>query len=84
MRFLYQETTEKEEEEIHRALEEDQNLLEAYKELCSIKNQLDCVKMEPSSSSILNILAYSRRRNPLSDPKNEGFSEKTSNDKNTF
>jgi hypothetical protein len=60
MRYLYRETTEKEEREISKALACDPELQSLYMELCAMKNEMDKIKMEPSSSTVLNILSYSK------------------------
>jgi hypothetical protein len=60
MRYLYHETTEKEEREINKALACDPELQSLYMELCAMKNEMDKIKMEPSSSTVLNILSYSK------------------------
>jgi hypothetical protein len=60
MRYLYQETTEKEEREISKALACDSELQSLYMELCAMKNEMDKIKLEPSSTTVLNILSYSK------------------------
>lgn len=60
MRYLYHETTEKEEQEISKALLADNELRELYQSMSAMKNELDKTQLEPSSSTVLNILAYSR------------------------
>lgn len=60
MRYLYRETTEKEEQEINKALLADNELRELYQSMSGLKNELDKTQLEPSSSTVLNILSYSR------------------------
>lgn len=60
MRYLYRETTEKEEQEINKALLADNELRELYQSMSAMKNELDKAQLEPSSSTVLNILSYSR------------------------
>jgi hypothetical protein len=60
MRYLYHETTEKEAQEINKALLADSELREMYQTMSAIKNEMDKAQLEPSSSTVLNILSYSR------------------------
>lgn len=60
MRYLYQEITEKERQEISKALICDAELMAQYKELLALKREMDKAQLEPSSSTVLNILSYSR------------------------
>ena len=60
MRYLYKETSEKEDKEISKALISDSELREQYQELLAVKNQLDRVQLEPSSASVLNIMSHAR------------------------
>ena len=60
MRYLYHETTEKEEREINRALLADNELRELYQSMSAMKREMDKAQLEPSSSTVLNILSYSR------------------------
>ena len=60
MRYLYHETTEKEEQEISKALLADNELRELYQSMSAMKAEMDKAQLEPSTSSILNILSYSR------------------------
>lgn len=60
MRYLYRETTEKEEQEITKALLADNELRELYQSMSALKAELDKTPLEPSSSTVLNILSYSR------------------------
>ena len=60
MRYLYRETTEKEEQEINKALLADNELRELYQSMSAMKNELDKAQLEPAASTVLNILSYSR------------------------
>jgi hypothetical protein len=60
MRYLYRETTEKEEQEITNALLADNELRELYQSMSAMKTEMDKAQLEPSSSAVLNILSYSR------------------------
>ena len=60
IRYLYQETSEKERREIDNALICDSELRALYNELCSMKASMDEAHLEPSSSTVLSILSYSR------------------------
>lgn len=60
MRYLYHETTEKEEQEISKALLADNELRELYQSMSAMKNELDKAQLEPAASTVLNILSYSR------------------------
>lgn len=60
MRYLYHETTEKEEREINKALLADNELRELYQSMSAMKNELDKAQLEPAASTVLNILSYSR------------------------
>jgi hypothetical protein len=60
MRYLYQETSEKEAEEIRKALLDDADLQRRYLQLCEGKSEIDLVHLEPSSKSLLAIMTYAR------------------------
>lgn len=60
MRYLYHETTEKEEREINKALLADNELRELYQSMSAMKTEMDKAQLEPSSNAVLNILSYSR------------------------
>ncbi len=62
IKFLYHETSEEETKEINKALMCDAELQVMYNDLKASIEELDHDQMEPSSSSILNILAYSRSK----------------------
>jgi hypothetical protein len=60
MRYLYRETTEKEEQEISKALLTDTELRELYTSMLALKKEMDSAKLEPSPQTVLNILSYAR------------------------
>ena len=60
MRYLYHETTEKEEQEISKALLSDTELRELYTSMLALKKDLDKAQLEPSPATVLNILSYAR------------------------
>jgi len=60
IKFLYHETSEEESREINRALLCDSELQALFNELKAMIAQLDDAQMEPSTSTVLNILSYSR------------------------
>ncbi|HEY3430852.1 MAG TPA: hypothetical protein VGK39_09260 [Cyclobacteriaceae bacterium] len=60
MRYLYHETTEKEEQEISKALLSDTELRAMYTSMVALKKELDKAQLEPSSNTVLNILSYAR------------------------
>lgn len=60
MRYLYHETTEKEEQEISKALLTDTELCAVYTSMLALKREMDKAQLEPSASTVLNILSYSR------------------------
>ncbi len=60
MRYLYHETTEKEEQEINRALLSDTELRAMYMSMVALKKEMDNAQVEPSPATVLNILSYSR------------------------
>ena len=60
IRFIYQETTEEEAQEISRALNFDQELQLLFRQLVISRSALDEAALEPSSASINNILDYAR------------------------
>ena len=59
-RYLYHETTEKEEQEINKALLADSELRVMYQSMLSLKREMDKAQLEPSPSAVLNILSYAR------------------------
>ncbi len=60
IKYLYQETTEKETREIEIALNRDSELQILYNDLRAMKNALEDVRLEPASSTILSILSHSK------------------------
>lgn len=60
IRYLYRETTEKEEKEINNALRCDSELMALYNELSAVKKKVESATMEPSSKTVLSILSYAR------------------------
>lgn len=60
IRYIYRETTEKENREIDKALICDSELRKQYKELITTKKQLDEARMEPSENCINGVLNYAR------------------------
>jgi hypothetical protein len=63
IRYIYQETSEEENQEIEQAFLCDTELLGIYKDYNSIIKQLDAVVKYPSERSTENILKYSRSLN---------------------
>ena len=60
IKYLYKETSASETLAINEALSEDRALFEEYKGLLAAYQQLPKVKFNASSSSIKNILGYSK------------------------
>lgn len=60
IRYLYHETTEKEEQEINKALLSDSELREIYTSMSAIKKEMDGAQLKPSPTTVLNILSYAR------------------------
>ena len=60
IRYLYRETTEEEKNEIDRALARDGKLKALYNEVCAAMKDLDAATLQPSESTVMNILSYSR------------------------
>jgi len=60
MRYLYQETTEKENQEIKRALLTDCELQKSYQELMQLRKDMEAGLMQPAASTVLNIISYAR------------------------
>ena len=60
IKFLYHETSEEESREISKALLCDSELQALFNELKAMMAKLDDAQLEPSSTSLLNILSYSR------------------------
>lgn len=62
IRYLYHETTEKEEQEINKALLADSELRAMYTSMSAIKKEMDNAQLEPSPATVLNILSYARSK----------------------
>ena len=60
MRYLYHETSEKEAEAIQKALQVDLDLQRRYFQLSEGKSEIDQVRLEPSSKTVLAIMSYAR------------------------
>ncbi len=60
MRRLYLETSAEETKEIDKALICDSQLQRQYQDMAALKKQLDEVQLQPSDSSIKNILHYAQ------------------------
>ena len=58
IRFIYQETTKEEAQEISRVLSFDRELQLQYRELVLVKNSMDKAQLEPSPVAVDNILRY--------------------------
>ena len=63
IRYIYQETSEKENGEIEKAMLCDAQLQEMYKDFVSIKKDLNKSQKQPSEQVINNILNYSKSLN---------------------
>jgi len=60
VRYLYKETSEKENKEISHALICDSELLDMFKQLAAMKRDLNIIVKKPSDRVVNNILQYSR------------------------
>ena len=60
IRYLYREITEEEKSEIDRALLRDSSLRSMYNQVCATLKELDEAALQPSDSTVMNILSYSR------------------------
>jgi hypothetical protein len=60
MRRLYHETSAEESTEIDKALLCDSQLQRQYQEMVALKMELDQVRLEPSDSTVKNILHYAQ------------------------
>ena len=60
IRYFYREITEEQRNEIDRALLRDNNLRVMYNEMCATLKELDEAALQPSESTVMNILSYSR------------------------
>ena len=63
IRYIYQETTEREKQEIEQALLLDNKLFEEYKNLAEVSMELDRVELSPSEKTINKILNFSKTIN---------------------
>ena len=60
IRYLYHETSERETQEICKALLTDSELRSMYTSMCTIKKEMDAAQLEPSAQTVLNILSYAK------------------------
>ena len=67
IRYVYQETSKEESQEIEKALLFDAELEARYKEICGIKMRLNDIQEYPSKQATSNILNYSKSLNSLSN-----------------
>ena len=65
VRYVYNETSKKENAIIEESLARDVNLLDFYLDSLNIKAEMEKIKMVPSDQSISKILAYSRKTSPV-------------------
>ncbi len=63
IRYIYQETTEREKQEIEQKLLLDNKLFEEYKNLAEVSMELDRVDLSPSEKTINKILNFSKSIN---------------------
>lgn len=63
VRFIYQDTTEEENTELKSALVCDTELMDCYKKLLEIKQDLDGAFIEPPKTVIDTVLSYSKSLN---------------------
>jgi hypothetical protein len=63
IRYIYQETTEREKQEIEQELLLDNKLFEEYKNLAEVSMELDRVELSPSEKTINEILNFSKTIN---------------------
>ena len=63
IRYIYQETTEREKQEIEQELLLDNKLFEEYKNLAEVSMELDRVELRPSEKTINKILNFSKTIN---------------------
>jgi hypothetical protein len=63
IRYIYQETTEREKQEIEQELLLDNKLFEEYKNLAEVSMELDRVELSPSEKTINKILNFSKTIN---------------------
>lgn len=60
IRYVYEETTDEENQIIEETLVEDPDLLMFYLDIVDLKEGLDRVEKQPSERAVQHILAYSR------------------------
>jgi hypothetical protein len=65
VRYLYNETSKKENVKIEESLARDVNLLDFYLDSLNIKAEMEKITMIPSEKSISKVLAYSRKTSPV-------------------
>jgi len=63
IRYIYQETTEREKKEIEQELLLDNRLFEEYKNLAEVSMELDRIDLSPSEKTINKILNFSKTIN---------------------
>ena len=63
IRYIYQETTESEKQEIEQELLLDNKLFEEYKNLAEVNMELDRIELSPSEKTINKILNFSKTIN---------------------
>lgn len=63
IRYIYQETTEREKQEIEQELLLDNKLFEEYKNLAEVNMELDRIELSPSEKTINKILNFSKTIN---------------------
>jgi len=63
IRYIYQETTESEKNEIEQELLLDNKLFEEYKNLAEVSMELDRIELSPSQKTINKILNFSKTIN---------------------
>jgi hypothetical protein len=61
LRYLYNETSTKQTEEIKHALEKDWTLKEQYETIASGQTRLEALKLSPRKKTIENILNYAEK-----------------------
>lgn len=67
IRYVYQETSKEESQDIEKALLFDAELEARYKELCGVKTRLNDIQEYPSRKATQSILNYSKSLNLLSN-----------------
>ena len=63
IRYIYQETTEREKQKIEQELLLDNKLFEEYKNLAEVSMELDRIELSPSQKTINKILNFSKTIN---------------------